>query len=115
MLSNQIVRISTSTTCNLIQKFRKERGLPLNPNACGPLTDLPDYTFLDGRPTPLGTRQNNRMLKQKQIAERILTLSKEIDYAVKRHQDMLNKEEEKKQQIIANKFKPKGHLLLKDN
>lgn len=28
--------------------------LPCNPNAEGPLTSLPDYTYMDGRTTPLG-------------------------------------------------------------
>lgn len=35
-------------------KWRYARGLPKNPNTAGPLTDLPDYTFIDGRTTPLG-------------------------------------------------------------
>lgn len=36
------------------RKWREEHGLPKNSNSFGPLTNLPDYTFLDGRPTPLG-------------------------------------------------------------
>lgn len=34
--------------------WRRNRRLPKNPTSTGPLTDLPDYTFTDGRPTPLG-------------------------------------------------------------
>lgn len=34
--------------------WRAENGLPANRSSFGPLTNLPDYTFLDGRPTPLG-------------------------------------------------------------
>ncbi|KAJ8919494.1 hypothetical protein NQ315_002115 [Exocentrus adspersus] len=49
--------INTTTPLLLIQKWRKQRGLPLNPNATGVLTDAPDYTFLDGRLTPYGVRQ----------------------------------------------------------
>lgn len=45
-------------SCTMIRaldrKWRERRGLPENPNAFGPLTNLPDYSFLDGRPTPLG-------------------------------------------------------------
>jgi hypothetical protein len=44
----------TSKFTLLDQKWRDEKGLPANPNAEGPLTNLPDYTFMDGRPTPLG-------------------------------------------------------------
>lgn len=86
----------------------------MNPNAYGPLTDKPDYTFLDGRPTPLGMRQRKRLQKQKEMAVRVIQLSKEIDYAVERHSKILKDEENRKNQILANKLKPKGHLLLKN-
>ncbi|GLV34854.1 mitochondrial ribosomal protein L52 [Carabus blaptoides fortunei] len=110
----QICSISTSGARNLIQAYRKQKGQPMNPNSYGPLTDLPDFTYLDGRSTPLGMRQKKRMLKQKEIAQTILTLSKEIDFAVKRHEDMVTTEKENAEKILANKLKPKGHLLLKD-
>lgn len=38
--------------------WRRNRRLPKNPTQEGPLTDLPDYTFMDGRPTPLGVCYN---------------------------------------------------------
>lgn len=34
--------------------WRRNRRLPKNPTSSGPLTDLPDYSFVDGRPVPLG-------------------------------------------------------------
>lgn len=37
----------------LSKHWREERGLSLNRNAEGILTDAPDFTYLDGRPTPL--------------------------------------------------------------
>ena len=43
-------------------------GLTANPNTFGPLTNLPDYTFKDGRPTPLGVRQKARLDKQRDYA-----------------------------------------------
>jgi hypothetical protein len=39
-------------------------GLTSNPNTFGPLTNLPDYTFKDGRSTPYGVRQFQRIRKQ---------------------------------------------------
>lgn len=39
--------------------WRRNRRLPKNPTSSGPLTDLPDYTFIDGRPTPLGVRHKS--------------------------------------------------------
>ena len=39
---------------NVDQKWRQEKRLAENPNMEGPLTNLPDFTYMDGRPTPLG-------------------------------------------------------------
>jgi hypothetical protein len=35
------------------KQWRESMGLPANKTSEGVLTDGPDYTFLDGRPTPL--------------------------------------------------------------
>jgi len=99
------------------------------------LTNLPDYTFKDGRPTPLGTRQKTRLDKQRGYAvcktigllfamksctilysidfqAKIVKLVGEIDYAVERHARLQEKEKEERQKILNNKLKPKGNLLL---
>lgn len=34
--------------------WRQRRRLPKNRSSEGPLTDLPDFSYLDGRPSPLG-------------------------------------------------------------
>lgn len=104
--------LSTSRATCLIQKWRQEKGLPLNPNTSGVLTDKPDYTFLDGRPTPLGVRQKNRIIKQQEIAAKILQLSGEIDFAVERHKQNLQLEKQQVETILKNKLKPKGKALL---
>ncbi|XP_025161014.1 39S ribosomal protein L52, mitochondrial isoform X1 [Harpegnathos saltator] len=89
------------------------RGLTANPNAYGPLTNLPDYIFKSGKPTPLGIRQKARMEKQQEYATRIIQLVGEIDSAVERHAKMQEEEKQRRQQILDNKLKPKGDLLLK--
>lgn len=98
----------------LIQKWRKERGLPLNPNARGPLTDKKDYSYLDGRITPYGSGQRTRILKQQEIAQKIIDMTAEMDFAVERHKRMQGEEEERRKGIIANKLKEKGDKLLDD-
>lgn len=105
--------MSTSSTNCLDQKWRQQKGLPLNPNAQGVLTDSPDYTFLDGRPTPYGVRQRHRLEKQKEYAETVMKLSKELDFAVEHHKQKEIAETERRQQILDNKLKPKGLLLLR--
>ncbi|XP_071573613.1 large ribosomal subunit protein mL52 [Temnothorax nylanderi] len=96
----------------LNQRWRQKRGLTANPNAFGLLTNLPDYTFKDGRPTPLGIRQKARLDKQRDYAARIIKLVGEVDYAVERHARLQKEKEQETQQILDNKLKPKGDLLL---
>lgn len=48
-------------------KFREEQGLPRFYNQCGPLTDNPDYSYVDEtlkRPPTYGVGQRRRMLEQ---------------------------------------------------
>lgn len=54
-----------------------------------------------------------RVLFQRELAEKIVTGSWEIDHAIKRHKDIKDKEAKARQGIFDNKLKPKGHLLLK--
>ncbi|XP_044754471.1 39S ribosomal protein L52, mitochondrial [Coccinella septempunctata] len=105
--------ISLSSTNNLIQKWRKEKGLPLNPNAHGNLTDGQDYTYLDGRPTPYGVGQMKRISKQRELAESIIRLTREVDFAVERHKELKKAEEQQRMKILSSKLKPKGSALLK--
>ncbi|XP_039501631.1 39S ribosomal protein L52, mitochondrial [Drosophila santomea] len=105
--------IALTATRAIDQKWRASRGLPENPNAFGPLTNMPDYTYLDGRPTPLGANQKRRLLKQQEIATRIVELSGELEFAKQRHERLKENAESEKQRLIRSKLKPKGHLLLK--
>ncbi|KAK2584111.1 hypothetical protein KPH14_006552 [Odynerus spinipes] len=105
--------VHTSRMRLLKQDWRMENGLTENPNAFGPLTNLPDYSFKDGRPVPLGVGQKKRMIKQQQYAAKIVQLVGEIDYAVARHARLQEEEKQRRQNILDSKLKPKGDLLLK--
>ncbi|XP_055704398.1 39S ribosomal protein L52, mitochondrial [Phlebotomus papatasi] len=83
-----------------------------NPTKFGPLTNMPDYTFMDGRPTPLGTHQRTRLEKQKVIATKIVALNKELAFAKERHQRILREQAEERKNILEGKLKEKGHLML---
>jgi large subunit ribosomal protein L52 len=52
---------------------------------------------------------------QRELAQKIVTGSWEIDYAIDRHKKLEEQKVEQKRNIIQNKLKPKGHLLLKKN
>lgn len=58
-------------------------------------------------------RQKERVMLQRELAQKIVTGSWEIDYAIKRHKKIQDDEVKAKQDILDNKLKPKGHLLLK--
>ncbi|XP_011634355.1 39S ribosomal protein L52, mitochondrial [Pogonomyrmex barbatus] len=84
-----ILRVERHINCNIVvnefhqscvqhldQRWREKRGLTVNPNAFGLLTNLPDYTFKDGRPTPLGIRQKARLDKQRNYAAKNYQVSR---------------------------------------
>ena len=47
------------------------------------------------------------------MAEKMVTLCEELNYAKERYQRIKNQKAEREQKIIDSKLKPKGHLLLK--
>ncbi|XP_014210505.1 39S ribosomal protein L52, mitochondrial [Copidosoma floridanum] len=93
-------------------KWRENRNLPRNPNSFGPLTNLPDYSFTDGRPVPYGTNQKRRIDKQREHLIKIKKLVGEVDRAVERHKCLQEKIQQEKQQIIDGKLKEKGKKIL---
>ncbi|XP_055304182.1 39S ribosomal protein L52, mitochondrial [Sitodiplosis mosellana] len=93
--------------------WRRNRRLPKNPTSSGPLTDLPDYTYMDGRPTPLGIRQKARLDRQRELAAKIVKNIKELDDAKQMYQQKLVATEEERKAILESKLKPKGRFLAK--
>lgn len=59
------------------------------------------------------TRQKNRILKQRDLALKIIRSIKEVDDAKEMHQQRLRATEEERQSILDSKLKPKGKLLTK--
>jgi large subunit ribosomal protein L52 len=110
----KLAAFSFSTSCflHLDYKWRTERKLPANPNTSGILTDKSDYSYLDGRPAEIGIGVKRRLEKQKEYAKKIVTLSKEMDFAVNRYKALEQQKLEEQQRLLNNKLKRKGHLLL---
>lgn len=54
-----------------------------------------------------------RVMQQRDLAQKIVTGTYEIDYAIKRHQRLKDEEVKAKQDIMDGKLKPKGHFMLK--
>ncbi|KAG7497261.1 39S ribosomal protein L52, mitochondrial [Solea senegalensis] len=104
-----------STTCGVQggEKWRKEHGLARSGTEYGPLTDLPDWSFADGRPAPPLKGQLRRQQGREDLARRIVMLSTEMDRGVevwKEKEEEAKRMEEHRKSLL---FKPKGKLLLK--
>ncbi|KAF3697849.1 39S ribosomal protein L52, mitochondrial [Channa argus] len=104
-----------STTCGVQagEKWRKEHGLARSGTEYGPLTDLPDWSFADGRPAPPMKGQLRRKQEREALARRIVMLNSEVDRGIERwsqKQEETKRIEEHKKSLL---LKPKGKLLVK--
>ncbi|XP_042368649.1 39S ribosomal protein L52, mitochondrial, partial [Plectropomus leopardus] len=68
-----VLRLSSrqfSTTCGVQagEKWRKEHGLSRSGTEYGPLTDLPDWSYADGRPAPPMKGQLRRKQEREVLA-----------------------------------------------
>ncbi|XP_028171193.1 39S ribosomal protein L52, mitochondrial [Ostrinia furnacalis] len=113
MHSRILHRAFSCTFYNSTKEWRISKGLAENRTSEGILTDGPDYTFLDGRPTPLLHKQKLRLLKQREYASKIVEMCSELDFAKERYQKTLKEEAQKKQRVIDSWLKPKGKALSK--
>ncbi|XP_070849276.1 large ribosomal subunit protein mL52 [Chaetodon trifascialis] len=118
MLCSSVLRLSSrqfSTTCGVQagDKWRKEHGLARSGTEYGPLTDLPDWSYADGRPAPPMKGQLRRKQEREDLARRIVMLSSEMDRGIemwREKQEQARRKEEHKKSLL---LKPKGRLLMK--
>ncbi|XP_064641504.1 large ribosomal subunit protein mL52-like [Lineus longissimus] len=101
-------RLFSTYQVKFAEKWRIKHGLPRHPNAHGPLVDLPDYTYLDGRPTPLTFGQRKRRDLQIDYSERIMKLLNEIDTTEKIYNEKMAEQKNVNKDIVRSKLKPKG-------
>ncbi|XP_065352348.1 large ribosomal subunit protein mL52 [Cloeon dipterum] len=102
---------TSSTMCDY--KFRLRNKLPINHNASGPLTDGPDFSYLDSnKPAPPGKGQLKRLLKNQQLANTVLKLNAEIQFAIDAEKRLQLEAQQETQKILDAKLKPKGDALI---
>ncbi|RDD44097.1 39S ribosomal protein L52, mitochondrial [Trichoplax sp. H2] len=78
----QRFRMLSTTSCHSAgEKWRIRRNLPRSGNEYGPLTELPDWSYADGRPGPISKGQKKRDSKQQALSERVQRLLNEVDTA----------------------------------
>ncbi|XP_071957826.1 large ribosomal subunit protein mL52-like [Antedon mediterranea] len=88
--------------------WRESQGHARTGNEYGPLTDLPDWSFADGRPAPMSRSIRQRQEIQSNIAERVQMLGNEMLTAVQQTKDKKIMKEREKQILESKKLKPKG-------
>ncbi|XP_043100475.1 39S ribosomal protein L52, mitochondrial isoform X1 [Puntigrus tetrazona] len=114
-LSMQSVRPFSSSCVTLAgRKWRLENGLARSGSEYGPLTDLPDWSYADGRPAPPLKGQIRRQKQREEFARRAVYLSAEVDEGMKRWREKKEEEKCKEEHLKSLLLKPKGHLLLKN-
>ncbi|XP_072169602.1 large ribosomal subunit protein mL52-like [Diadema setosum] len=101
-------RITSSCVYSAGKTWRERQGLARSGNEYGPLTDRPDWSYADGRPAPPGQGQLERKAEQRQLAERIDVLSKEMINAKKTYKAKLEAERREEEQKMMRRLKPKG-------
>ncbi|KAM5340609.1 large ribosomal subunit protein mL52 isoform 1-T1 [Glossophaga mutica] len=110
-LLSSVRRLHCNAAARAGSQWRLQQGLAANPSGYGPLTELPDWSYADGRPAPPMKGQLRRKAQREKFARRVVLLSQEMDAGLQawqlRQQEKLQEEERKQK----NALKPKGAAL----
>ncbi|XP_048218748.1 39S ribosomal protein L52, mitochondrial isoform X2 [Perognathus longimembris pacificus] len=108
---SSVRRLHCGASARAGSQWRLKQGLAASPSGYGPLTELPDWSFADGRPAPPMKGQLRRKAQREEFARRVVLLSQEMDAGLQawniRQQEKLQEEERKQKQAL----KPKGASL----
>ncbi|XP_017520652.2 large ribosomal subunit protein mL52 isoform X2 [Manis javanica] len=111
LLSTGVRRLHCSAASLAGGQWRLQQGLAANPSGYGPLSELPDWSYADGRPAPPMKGQLRRKVQREKFARRVVLLSQEMDAGLQawqlRQQEKFQEEERKQN----NALKSKGALL----
>uniref|UniRef100_K9IFX0 Large ribosomal subunit protein mL52 n=1 Tax=Desmodus rotundus TaxID=9430 RepID=K9IFX0_DESRO len=111
LLSTGVRRLHCGAAARAGSQWRLQQGLAANPSGYGPLTELPDWSYADGRPAPPMKGHLQRKAQREKFARRVVLLSQEMDAGLQawqlRQQEKLQEEERKQK----NALKPKGAAL----
>ncbi|XP_033626695.1 39S ribosomal protein L52, mitochondrial-like [Asterias rubens] len=105
--------ISTGGNVQAGKSWRISQGESQSGRDYGPLVDLPDWKYADGRPAPLGSGQLKRQQEQRQIAERIDRLASEMTAAIQITQNEERTRQRKQDERNQHKLKAKGQEFRK--
>ncbi|XP_020018426.2 large ribosomal subunit protein mL52 isoform X1 [Castor canadensis] len=111
VLSTGVRRLHCGVSAQAGSHWRLRQGMAASPSGYGPLTELPDWSFADGRPAPPMKGQLRRKAQREKFARRVVLLSQEIDAGLQtwelRQKEKLQEEERKQKNALI----PKGASL----
>ncbi|XP_013887932.1 large ribosomal subunit protein mL52 [Austrofundulus limnaeus] len=118
IMCRSVLRLSSrkfSATCGVQggEKWRIQHGLARIGTEYGPLTDLPDWSFADGRPAPPMKNQLRRREEREALSRRIVMLSTEMDKGIEMWKEKLEEAKRAEEHKKSFLLKPKGKLLMK--
>ncbi|XP_061444871.1 large ribosomal subunit protein mL52 [Rhineura floridana] len=115
----KIASVSRTIHCSAVNQgggvWRVKHGFPINPSIYGPLTDLPDWSFADGRPAPPMKNHLRRQEKNEVLARRIAMISAEIDHGLEKWEAKQRKREQEAEEKRCNRLQRKGGFLEQDS
>ncbi|XP_074928199.1 large ribosomal subunit protein mL52 [Chelonoidis abingdonii] len=87
------------------------QGLAPSSAGYGPLRDLPDWSFVDGRPAPPWKGQTRRRQEDEAFARRVAMLHREMEQGLQRWQIQQRQQQEAKESKRQSQLQPKGAAL----
>ncbi|ELT93178.1 hypothetical protein CAPTEDRAFT_201398 [Capitella teleta] len=90
--------LSLSASCCVGRQWRMERGLPPKGNEYGPLTEIPDWSYADGRPTPIHKGELRRRERNKVLMTSVVEMLDDMKTGKKIHS-------EKNKNSLSNRHK----------
>lgn len=61
-----------------VSRYRFRKGLAPDPKVSGPLTDDPDWSYIDGRPGQMNKAQSKRYLRDQEFGTQITKYMNEL-------------------------------------
>ncbi|CAN9509277.1 unnamed protein product [Ophioblennius macclurei] len=113
VLRISIRRLSSTRGVQAGEKWRKEHGLAKSGTEYGVLTDLPDWSFADGRPAAPLKGQLRRKQQREVLARRIVLLDSEVDAGIQKLKEQQAEARREQQLQESLLLKAKGKLLTK--
>ncbi|XP_043855474.1 39S ribosomal protein L52, mitochondrial-like [Dromiciops gliroides] len=87
--------------------WRTQQGLATSPSGNGPLTELPDWSYANGRCATPMKGQLQRKAQREKFARRVVLLSQEMNAGLKTWEQKQQEKRQEEEKKLQNLLKPK--------